>query len=194
MSPNPGLIPSLPEPWASFLGNVDKLLNSPIKLQCLGGFVLTVMHGLPRVTGDIDSLTVIPRQKFDTLMDIGGPESKLAKKYRICFHYVGVAEVPEDYEQRLVQMFPGRFSNLRLFALELHDLVLAKLTRNSPVDIEDVRFLAKKKALDPGTLRNRYENELRPRLPNQERHDLTLQLWLSYFENGGSRQGLNNTG
>jgi hypothetical protein len=58
------------------------------------------------------------------------------------------------------------------------DLVLAKLTRNSPKDIHDVRFLAEKGALDPVALEKTYQTNLRPYLANVERHDLTLELWI----------------
>ena len=67
---------------------------------------------------------------------------------------------------------------LRLLALEVHDLVVAKLVRNSPIDLEDAKFLAKTGKLDETVLRQRYEQELRPYLANESRHDLTLNLWL----------------
>ncbi len=96
---------------------------------------------------------------------------------------MGVGDVPEEYEKRLTEMFPQRFSSLRLFALEIHDLVLSKLTRNSPKDAEDVKFLAAGKAISSVVLQERYYRELRPRISNGERHDLTLKLWLEeYFD------------
>src|SRR5208283_1833141 len=66
---------------------------------------------------------------------------------------------------------PGEFIRLRLFALEVHDLVLAKLVRNSPVDLEDAKFLARTGRLNETVLKQRYEKELRPYLgvdPNFE--------------------------
>lgn len=89
-----------------------------------------------------------------------------------------VADVPEDYADRLTELFPGHFSRLRLLALDVHDLVLAKLVRNSPVDLEDAKFLAKTGRLDETVLKQRYEKELRPNLANERRHDLTLKLWV----------------
>ena len=58
------------------LVSVDRLVASAIELHCLGGFVLTVRYHVPRVTGDIDSLTVIPNEKFKMLMEIAGRESE----------------------------------------------------------------------------------------------------------------------
>jgi hypothetical protein len=60
----------------------------------------------------------------------------------------------------------------------VHDLVLAKLVRNSPVDLEDAKFLARTGRLNETVLPQRYEKELRPYLANEKRHDLTLRLWL----------------
>ena len=43
-----------------------------------------------------------------------------------------LAKVPEDYAERLTELFAGGFWCLRLLALEVSDLVPAKLVRNSP--------------------------------------------------------------
>ena len=51
--------------------------------------------------------------------------------------------VPEDYEDRLTQMFPGTFQPLRLLALDPCDLPLSKLERNIERDRDDVLHLAR---------------------------------------------------
>jgi hypothetical protein len=75
-------------------------------------------------------------------------------------------------------MYPGRFKNLHLHAPGPYDLVLSKLERNSQKDRDDVAFLAESLHLRPEVLRERYQKELRPYLANEDRHDLTLKLWL----------------
>jgi len=99
------------------------------------------------------------------------------------FERVAAASLPESYGERLTGLFPGRFRNPRLFALDPHDLALSKLTRNSPVDRDDVAHLAKTVPLDPALLRTRYRKELRPIvIGDPERHDRTLEMWIeSYF-------------
>ena len=89
---------------------------------------------------------------------------------------------PEDYDQRLSEMFPGAFRQLRLFALDPYDLALAKLERNLQRDREDVFFLADSVPFDIDTLRQRYEQEMRPNLGNPGREDLTLRLWIEAIE------------
>jgi hypothetical protein len=64
-----------------------------------------------------------------------------------------VATMPEDYESRLQEMFPGRLKKLKIFAPDAYDLVLSKLERNSPKDQGDLEYLAKAVPLDPKILR-----------------------------------------
>ena len=175
--------PDLPSPWREFLSDLDQLLSEPVQLHLLGGFVMTAQYGLQRPTNDLDYVSITPYEKLQTLQDIAGPESSLAKKYRLYVQYVTVASLPEHHDERLVELFPHHFRNLRLFALDPHDLALSKLARNSPIDREDVAHLAKTVPLDPSLLRERYERELRPILiGDPERHDRTLELWIdSYF-------------
>lgn len=170
--------PSLSRPWRDFLEEVDRELSQPVQLQCLGGFVLAACYGLPRPTGDLDYISILPTGADQDLETVAGRDSRLAKKYKLYFQHVTVADVPENYEERLTEIFPGSFSHLRLFVLEVHDLVLAKLVRNYPVDLEDAKYLAKSGVLNPRLLGERYKQELRPYLANQQKHDLTLELWL----------------
>ena len=85
-------------------------------------------------------------------------------------------------------MTPRGFKRLRLRAFEIHDLVLAKLGRNSARDRADVKFLVEKGKVDPGVLQKRYDTELRPYVLNEDRHTTTLRLWLDEFfgEKGGT--------
>ena len=165
-------------PWDAFLREVDRLPPGPVELHCTGGFVLHARYGLERPTKDVDYIEAVPDRMVSVLQSIAGPESKLAEKHHLYLDCVTISEPPDDYKERLVEMFPQRFSNLRIYALDVHDLVLAKLTRNSPVDLEDVKFLASEGHLDANVLRERYTKELRPYLYPPEKHDLTLELWI----------------
>jgi Nucleotidyltransferase of unknown function (DUF6036) len=176
MSPDPARI--LSPRWNAFLKEVDELLASSVELHCLGGFVLAAVYALPRPTGYIDYIAAIPLDTITSLEQIAGRGSGLNTKHGLYFQHVTAADVPENYESRLTELFPGRYSRLRLLALDVHDLVLAKLVRNSPVDLEDAKFLAKAGWLNRADLKRRYEKELRPNLSNERRRDLTLKLWL----------------
>ena len=169
------------DPWLSFLREVDRALSRTVVAHCLGGFVLAVLWELPRPTGDVDFIEVEPPDAASELLDIAGEDSELASRYKLHFHRVAVAEYPEDYLSRLVNITPNGFKRLRLMALEVHDLVLAKLGRNSPRDRSDVEFLVQKGVLDAGVLRGRFEAELRPYVLNEARSEATLDLWLDEF-------------
>ena len=172
----------LDPPWGPFLDDLNQRIAQPIELHCFGGFVLRVLYERPIETYDVDYVAVVPHQESATLEKIAGRGSELAKKHRVCLQFVTVAEVPENYELRLAEMCPGRFSKIRLLALDPHDIALSKLTRNYPIDRRDIAFLAGKGILKPDILEERYRLELRPNLANEERHDLTLKLWLEdYF-------------
>ena len=151
----------LRSPWLEFLSEVDRQLPRPVELHCLGGFVVAMRYHLDRPTNDVGYIEIVPHDAMQVLQEIAGQGSHLARKYRLYFQHVTVASLPEKYPERLTELFPGRFPNFRMLALDPHDLALSKLTRNSPVDREDVAHLAKTVPLDPILLRTRYQQECR---------------------------------
>ncbi len=175
--------PDLRPPWREFLTEVDRRLPDPVHLHCLGGFVVAVRYRLLRPTADVDYIEIIPHEAREGLERIAGRESPLAKRHHVYFQHVGVASLPESYVERLTELFPDHFENLRLFTVEAHDLALSKLVRNSPVDRDDVAYLAKAAPLSPEVLQTRYQRELRPIIMgDQEQHDRTLDMWIeAYF-------------
>jgi hypothetical protein len=176
-----------PLPWSAFLDELDQAISEPIELHCIGGFVVSLLYGLPRPTGDVDYIAAIPRYCIEELEQLAGRGSKLAAKYKVHLQHVTVATMPEDYESRLKEMFPRQFKKLKILAPDAYDLVLSKLERNSPKDQGDVEYLAKAVPLDPKILRGRYEKELRSNLMARESwHDGTLEMWMgSYFSTHG---------
>lgn len=169
------------DPWGSFLRELDAQLTVPTELHCLGGFVVAEHYGLLRTTGDID---VLESRGTDpaTLVGLGGRGSALHKKYGVYIDFVTVANVPDDYESRLIDVFDGQFKHLRLRVFEQHDLALAKLVRNADRDRQDVEALARGPGLDVNALRSRYQQELRPLLSRPEREDLTIDLWADIID------------
>jgi hypothetical protein len=167
----------LHEPWLSFLRAVDEQISGPTEIHCFGGFVVAELYGLSRTTADVDIFQAVGSANLNELKELGGQGTSLAKKYGVYLDIVTVAAVPEDYEQRLVDISPEAFERLRLKAFERHDLALAKLGRNQDHDREDIKRLAMGPGLDIGVLRDRYAREMRVQFGNPEREDLTLELW-----------------
>ena len=158
---------------------LNAALPEEVKVYCIGGFVVSLFYGLPRPTGDVDYFSAVPAHRINDLQALAGRDSDLAKKHKLYLQYFSSHSMPEDFETRVVEMFPGRFKNLRLFAPDPYDLILSKLGRNSTKDRDDVAYLARTLNLKPEILRDRYEKELRPYLANEARHDLTLDLWVA---------------
>ena len=129
-----------PEPWDAFFKELDAAVDGTVRLDCIGGFVVTLLYGLGRPTADVDVIELAPRAASDTMMSLGIFGGQLHRKHRIYLDRVAVAAIPENYEERLVEMFPRAYSHLRLMAPDAYDLALSKLERNSQKDRDDVRF------------------------------------------------------
>jgi hypothetical protein len=67
---------AIPEPWRSFLNELDRIATSTVRLDCIGGFVATMLYGLSRPTADLDVLEIAPRAAADAFWEVamlGGP-------------------------------------------------------------------------------------------------------------------------
>jgi len=173
---------SIPEPWQSFLSDIDATLVEDVELHCIGGFVITVLYDLARPTADVDVIAITPRSEIESLLSLSGQGSNLHRQHKVYLQLVGVATVPDSYEERLTEIAPGSFKHVRLLALDPYDLALSKLERNTQRDRDDVRHLARTVQFDMVILQERYQKELRPYLGNPEREDLTLRLWIEAIE------------
>src|SRR5579862_6973593 len=129
--------PLPPEPWRSFFADVDSSLSVKVQLHCCGGFVATQCYGVARTTNDVDFLGVVPYPS-GILTELAGKGSVLHRRHKVYLEFVAVTTPPEDYEERLIPMFPGAWIHLELYALEAHDLALSKLERNFDKDRDDI--------------------------------------------------------
>src|SRR5256885_13300014 len=116
----------IPEPWHSFFSDIDESLTEDAELHCIGGFVVTVLYDLARPTADVDVIAITPRSEIEALMSLAGQGSELHRKHKLYLQLVGVATVPDGYEERLTEIFPGTFKHLRPLALDPYDLALSK--------------------------------------------------------------------
>ena len=179
---------NIPDPWISFFAEIDDALDQETRLEILDGFVITIRYNAPRTTADVDVVAVIPNTETAHLIEIAGKGSPLYKTHQIYLDRVGIATIPENYEERLTEIFAGSFQNLRLLALDPYDIALAKIERNIDRDREDVKFLARTVPFNLRILEERYFKELRPVLGIPEREDLTLRLWVEMIEEERSRK------
>lgn len=169
-----------PEPWYSFLMEIDRNLSNETQVHCLGGFVVTVIYGAERSTIDIDALPLVQRDSI--IWEFAGRGSDLHKRHRVYLDRVSIAPLPENYEDRITEVFSGVFKSLRLYVLDPYDIALAKIERNTARDRQDVLHLARVVPFNLEVLKQRYTDELRVYLGNPDREDLTLKLWIEMIE------------
>jgi hypothetical protein len=168
--------------WLEFLTELDSLLDEEYTFHCIGGFAVIAAYGLPRSSNDLDYYTMTPADKAGELERIAGRGSRLHKIYGVFIQKAAVATLPENYEDRLKQLFPGQFRHLRLLVPDPYDLILSKLSRNILRDREDAKYIVKTRRLDAEVLEARYREEMRALLIGPlERHDNTLRFWIEDF-------------
>jgi hypothetical protein len=140
-----------------------------------------------RPTADID---VLESKGTDliTLTKLAGRTSPLYKRHGVYIDVVTVADVPDNYDERLTTVLDASFEKLQFRIFERHDLILAKIVRNNDRDRADVAAIAGGPGLDIEVLRARYVQELRPKLGRPEREDLTLELWIEIIEETTQRR------
>ena len=116
------------------------------------------------------------------LDEIAGEGSLLHKKHKVHLHRVTVMTMPEGYEERSSEMFPGSFKHLKLYVPDPYDSILSKLERNDSKDRDDANYLFRSQKLDVEALRNRYREHQRPYLlAREEWHNTTLEMWIEIF-------------
>lgn len=161
---------------------IDTVLERETHFHCLGGFVIAMLYNLKRETSDLDFISCIPRENDLRFYELAGEGSKLYKKYGVYLDPVKIATVPDNYEDRLIEMFPGELNYLKLFALDPYDLALSKLERNLEIDREDMVYLAQNVPLNLEIFKQRYDDELRVYLEDNIRHRSTFNLWVEMIE------------
>lgn len=82
-----------PEPWHSFLADLDALLTSPVDLHCHGGFVVEMVYNPDRSTSDIDCLAIRSTRPIDKILDLAGIGSRLYEQYGVYIQYVGIVKL-----------------------------------------------------------------------------------------------------
>ncbi len=169
---------TVPEPWRSFLIDLDAACPGPLRMLCIGGFAISLYYELTRPTVDIDVVDVMPNDAKQTLAALAGQGTALHKRHKVYLQIVGVAQLPYHYEER-VRLMPMPFlRHLSIVVPDPYDLALSKVSRNLEIDFEDVLALARSREFDLQLLNDRYQTELRPYLHGLvERHDSTLRFW-----------------
>jgi Nucleotidyltransferase of unknown function (DUF6036) len=164
---------TLPDNWKGFLADVDAALSQKFRLICLGGFVLAAIYGLPRPTEDMDYIEIMPRDEERKLMDLAGPQSKLAKKHKLYIHRTTISQCPYEFGSRL-ETLDLDLKNLELQVLGPYDLALSKLCSDRPKDTEDAKRVIKVAALEWGMFEKIWEYEMKTMVHPRYQTDIDL--------------------
>jgi hypothetical protein len=73
---------SIPELWLSFLRELDSAVREEVRLDCMGGFVVTMVYGFSRPTGDLDVLEIAPRDAGRPMLELGMQGGALTRSTR----------------------------------------------------------------------------------------------------------------
>lgn len=91
------------EPWRAFFKALDRELSASCDLHCFGGLVLAEHYGVARSTIDVDVVDVRGADMPDIARCVGRG-SPLHRRHRARVDVVTVAEIPDDYEFRLIDI------------------------------------------------------------------------------------------
>lgn len=147
-----------------FFRDMDRLLDGikrseKIRVYLFGGAAAVIAYGSRRGTLDIDAY-VDERTAGAKLMAEAGRGTELEKKYGFYFHKANtelmLIEAP-DWKTRSVELFKGKFKNIRIMALSKEDLILSKLSRYNDRDREDIKYLIETHRVRPERLVARYK-------------------------------------
>jgi hypothetical protein len=72
----------IPEPWCSFLRELDSAVQEEVRLDCIGGFVVTTVYGFSRPTADLNVFEIAPTEAGRAIRNWAGGAARSTKSTR----------------------------------------------------------------------------------------------------------------
>ncbi|MBK9069398.1 MAG: hypothetical protein IPL79_00080 [Myxococcales bacterium] len=144
-----------------FLRQLDAALTAEAKVVLIGGASAALAYHVTAVTRDVDAYGTLPaavRRAIDRV--------NAAREVPIPVSSTPIAEVPYNYEARLVQILPSELIRLRVYVLERHDLVLSKVVRWDEGDERHVQEMHAISPLSYDVLTKRFALEMKQAMGN----------------------------
>lgn len=155
---------SSPKDLESFLQLIADL-DKEIELFAMGGTAM-VLKNIKEATKDIDFLTASDYETIKELFILAGLEEKDSSKLcniwylnnkRIDIFYdefvMGIT-LPDDWKEMSEHI--RDIGKLRLYILNWYDIIITKIARSEPRDIDDILTILKTQKIDFKILKNRY--------------------------------------
>lgn len=173
----------------SFLKELDSLVTRKYILYLIGGGAITLAYDHKNRTSDLDAIN--PAQE---LIKIGGMQSKLAYKYKVGISplFEITFSAPSDWKSRCKPV-DLNLKNISIFVSDVHDLILGKVARLEPRDLEDIVGLHDKKMINVHTLierLNKNRKELAASTAYRNNAKLLFELVIGHkliFEKGDAK-------
>jgi hypothetical protein len=159
------------------LQDLGNRLNTPVEITLAGGCALILVHGLTRVTADLD--TIDSRPPIDSVFRMAIEQTACHRDLPTSWLNDGVKGfidvLPPGFRQRRVLF--GTYGSLVVYVLGRKDLILMKFYAMRAEDLQDLRELAPTSE-EIAFVRNSLDHVARTR-PDKA---LTIQLYLDQGE------------
>lgn len=148
-----------------FLKNVDALWKpmgfEPIPLEIIGSTALLLQTDYVRATKDTDILEIgdLPQILWETLKEMAGKNSTLAKRHRLYIDLVktGIPFLPPKRLLTPLKELNEALKHFKVSALHPVDVVVSKLKTFRPSDLEDIKAMIDRSLVPPAQLVERFK-------------------------------------
>jgi len=140
-------------------------LNRDIELFAMGGTAM-VLKNIKEATKDIDFLTTLEYKKLKELFELAGlkekSDSRLCNTWRLNNIRVDIfydafilgTALPKDWKELSEHI--RDIGKLKLYILNWYDIIITKIARSEPRDIEDSIAIIRTQKIDFDKLKRRY--------------------------------------
>lgn len=119
---------------------LDQLLDRDVVLILGGGGAMILAHGYPRGTTDVDAFPVgIDLSLLDAIVKKVAEELSLPKDWMNPYFSTFAHTLPQDYSQRLIEVFRGKHLIVR--ALSKEEMLIMKCFARRQKDIAHAKAL-----------------------------------------------------
>jgi hypothetical protein len=136
-----------------FFTAVDRHLSTSSTVIVIGG-AAAALYRATSTTADVDTLEAVSLE-----LEIAIARAADETGVHVPVSASGVAQVPQDYAERLEHYFPELVS-LKVLVLERHDLALSKIVRGAEHDYQQLDEVHQQTAFEFSVLLERYQREM----------------------------------
>jgi predicted nucleotidyltransferase len=157
----------------TLLKAIDANLDKKFEITLIGGAAALLAYKATRLTQDIDSFNKI------AALESAYEKAKKDTGLEIPLSQAGVADVPYNFEDRLVEYKRLKLKKLIIKIPEIHDFILMKTIRGYEHDLDVIEEISKKNKISKEVLIERFETEMNHVVGNNQMLKLNFAATLS---------------